>query len=84
MTLYQFNLLPERDQYEAAWGGTFLVDRLEGNKKYIVYVVDAFYVEVRYDAQENAVESIRAFSSTVPLEPYLSVIDISGAISHLG
>jgi hypothetical protein len=61
----------------------FWLTGLEGNKRYIVYVVNAFYVEVRYDAQENTVESIRAFSSTMPLEPYLSGIDISGAVSRL-
>ena len=46
MTLYQFKLLRERDQYNTVWEKGILVDaRITEQYKFLLYRVDTFYVE---------------------------------------
>ena len=71
MTLYQYNLLSESQQLERLWDeGVFLMYRAELPFKYALYQIDSFYIELKYHAEDNALQGLRTFSSTKQLEPY--------------
>lgn len=54
LTLYQFKLLPEQEQYNLVFNyGTFLDIHLTEQRRYVVYAVAKFFVEVEYDVEEN-------------------------------
>lgn len=84
MTLYQFSLLDEIEQAEMLWEkGVFLmtIDDLEHN--YILYQLEAFYIEVKYHKQLNVIQSLKTFKTTDLLTPYLHQIDILTEINEL-
>lgn len=77
MTLYEFNLLPQPEQYSILWKvGEFLTNRSEENVTYALYQVTGFYVELEYHQDENKLLKMKTFSSTTPLEPYLQQIPL--------
>lgn len=77
MTLYQFNLLPEHEQYTTLWDkGVFIAERILPDYKYLRYQLDSFYSEIKCDYKENKIESLRTFVNTSQLEPYLPGIAI--------
>lgn len=78
MTLYQFKLLTERDQYQSIWdNGILIADRLEHKHWYSLYSMFDFYLELKYDAGGTKIIDLRSFISDTPLEPYLIQIDIT-------
>ena len=75
MTLYQFNLLSDKQQAESlSIYGVQVAERLDGETKYILYQLDSFYIEGEIDTRHDHVISIRSFLSDKPLEPYLKNI----------
>lgn len=77
MTLYQFNLLPEHEQYTTLWDPrVFIADRILPDYKYLLYQLDSFYAEIKYDHKGNKIESLRTFVNTSQLESYLEAISI--------
>lgn len=77
MTLYQFNALPEDHQLEQIWNqGIFLLRRKIARSYLILYALDSFYVEIRFDREQSRVTACRSFQSLIPLEPYLEKITI--------
>lgn len=80
MTISQFKSLPEEEKANATWQGEYLIGRKTSQYNILLYDVDGFYVEVLVNNQSHSIEKFRAFQSTTFLEPYLSKIDISGAI----
>lgn len=78
MTLYEYNALDKPEQSESLWEfGVHIGERDENNIRYILYALDSFYVELKYNKKLNVINSSRSFSSTTQLEPYLHLIDIS-------
>ena len=78
LTLYQFNVLLKKEKIAKVWNeGNFVSDRKDNNFSVLLYQVEAFYVELYYNGQENVIDKLRSFSSTNQLEPYLTHIDIS-------
>jgi len=78
MTLYEFKLLNEDEQASMLWDiGVFLIERQDQIFRYVLYQIDGFYVEVWYHKDLNAIQSLKSFSSTRQLEPYLSKIKIN-------
>ena len=72
-----FNSLNENDKHQLVWGeGILLVCRKEGNYKYLLYQIDSFYVELKYNVT-NKIEPCKSFTSTNFLEPYLTQISLS-------
>lgn len=55
----------------------YLVYRVEADRKYYLYHVDAYFIEVTYIPYENKVLAIDAFSDTDELEPYLDFVDLA-------
>jgi hypothetical protein len=80
MTLYQFNLLDELAQLKVLLKLDPIAERKDEKHTYNLYVIDFFYVEVRYGIKDKNRTSLRSFNTTTPLEPYLDLIDISEII----
>jgi hypothetical protein len=79
MTLYQFNALNEKEQFDTLWDkGVHISERENDDHRLVLYQIDNFYVEVWYHMEENVIKKLKTFSSTgEPLKPYLEKIDIS-------
>ena len=77
MTLYEFKALDETVQYDVLWEeGVFIADRADAGYTLILYQLDAFYVEVKYDADGNEILGLRSFLNVNRLEPYLKDIKL--------
>lgn len=71
ITLYEFKRLPEEEQYEIIFNkGTFLDFSLDGNKRYALYAVDLFFVEVQYNSRRNEIVEKRLFKAGELLDKY--------------
>jgi hypothetical protein len=80
MTLYQFNRLGELEQLEAVWEhGVFVAEREDEVRRYKVFQIDSFYVEVERHKEYNVRRGFYSFTSTnaEKMKPYLDKIDIS-------
>lgn len=56
MTLYQFNALDEMEQAEALWNkGVHISKREDDVHRFILYQIDAFYVDVWYHKEYNVI-----------------------------
>ena len=54
----------------------YLVYRTEEDKKFYLYYLSGYFVEVCYAPYENQVLGINAFESSSALDPYLNAINI--------
>lgn len=74
ITLYEFKLLPEQEQYHITFPeGEFLDSRICGDQRFALYAVDKFFVEVEYDADENKIINRRPFKTGKLLDKYSSL-----------
>jgi len=72
MTLYQFKTLDEEEQYNTVWNnGVFIAVRISKEDKFLLYQIDGFYVELKYDVNINKIVELRSFGNVSRLEPYL-------------
>ena len=77
MTLGEFNALSELEQIRSIWHqGTFLMERTDGDGRYVLYQLDAFYIEFTFDTVNNVQKDMCVFAGTGPLDPYLNDIRI--------
>lgn len=77
MTLYEYKLLKDHDQYQELWqSGEHISERDEDEYRYVLYQMFSFYVELKYDKVENEIVAKKVFSTTTQLEPYLNKINI--------
>ena len=54
MNLSEFNALQEQERYDVTFRqGTFIDYRLNGKKRFALYAVSMFFVEVVYNITEN-------------------------------
>ena len=83
MTMYEFNQLDELAQIETFWvEGQKVGERLSKSFRYVLYQVNAFYVEVKYNMVVNVIYAMRSFEQESSwLDVYLLPIDIS-AVKH--
>lgn len=71
ITLYEFLALPDQDQYDIIFNvGEYLDLRLDESRRFVLYAVDMFFVEVEYNALENKIVNKRAFVSGEILDRY--------------
>lgn len=81
MTLQQFNGLDKTMQARTLWSrGVHIGTRDDEVYQYMLYQVDAFYVEVWYHIELEVVHRFCTFIETERLEPYLEQIDIDGLL----
>ncbi len=78
ITLYEFNSLAENEKAECLWEyGVHVSERFDNKYTYVLYQLSNFYVEVKYDCDDNLILKITSFSSTTKLKPYIDDIDIN-------
>ena len=71
MTLYEFKLLDKEKQYEVTFKkGTFIDYHLETKRRFALYAVDRFFVEVEYNPEDNSMENLKSFIEGDLLERY--------------
>ena len=74
ITLYEFLALPDREQYDIIFTtGDYLEIRIEESRRFVLYAVDRFFVDVEYDSKENKVINKRAFVAGELLDKYSSI-----------
>ncbi|CCH52336.1 hypothetical protein BN8_01330 [Fibrisoma limi BUZ 3] len=72
MTPIYFTTLPADEQLDILYfKGDILANRYEDEHVYLLYSLDDFYVELRYDAYKSKLQHLDAFRDTDRLEPYL-------------
>ena len=57
--------------------GDYLLYRVEGDKKYYLYAMEGFYVEVCYLPKKGKVADINPFINSSKLDAYAESVDIS-------
>jgi len=71
MTLYEFNLLDDIEQYNTVWNkGVFLDTTFENGLRINIYAIDMFFVEVCYDSKLNKIVDKRSFKEGHRLDKY--------------
>lgn len=71
ITLYEFLGLPEQEQYHVVFNsGDYIDVRIEEEKRFVLYAVDMFFIEVEYDNKQNKIFNNRAFVSGEILNKY--------------
>ena len=71
ITLYEFKLLPEQEQYHITFTeGEFIDSRIYEKQRFALYAVDMFFVEVEYDDEKNSVIGKKSFLSGEALNKY--------------
>lgn len=78
ITINDFKVLPfdKKCDYITVFAD-YLIYRVEDQKKYYLYHVEGYFIEVCYAPYENKVLGINAFTDTDLLEPYLHFVNIS-------
>jgi hypothetical protein len=77
MRIYDFKAMSIHKQYKVLSElGIYLVDRIAGGYKFILYQIDTFYVEVKYNSLADEVMTIKTFLNTKLLDPYLNQIQL--------
>lgn len=77
MTLFQFKLLDEIEQFETAWNSPLLATIEDNDFTYDLHQIDSFFVEVKYRKPNRTVSGIKSFKNPDLLQPYLRQIDIN-------
>lgn len=81
MKVEDFVLLTEDQKISLLWyQAEFIAERKENIYNVLLYQVNSFYLEVWYSYNLMNIHTMRSFSNTNELEPYLEKIDISEII----
>lgn len=74
ITLYEFLALPNQEQYEIIFTqGSYVDWRIEKSRRFVLYAVDLFFVEVEYESEVNKVVGKRAFVTGEVLDKYIKM-----------
>ena len=78
ITFYEFNALSKNEKVEVLCEcSVFLCERPHPAFRIVLYQINNFYVEVKYDTTNNSILEFQVFINTKLLDPYLEQIDIS-------
>lgn len=78
ITFYEFNSLTKNEKVEALCEcAVFLCERPDAVFRIVLYQINNFYVEAKYDTVNNGIIEFQVSINTKLLEPYLKQIDIS-------
>ncbi|MGM0932950.1 MAG: hypothetical protein ACQEWD_05855 [Bacteroidota bacterium] len=70
--LHEFLALPDHEQYDIVFQiGEILNTSVQGNKKYVLYAVDLFFVELEHDNKN--IMTNRAFVTGELLDKYTNL-----------
>jgi len=71
MTLYEFNMLNDNDQYQTVWdNGAFIDSVTSEGFKMVLYAIDKFFVEVQYDSESNRIIGLKTFKHGHLMDKY--------------
>lgn len=71
MTLYEFKLKSDHEQYDIVFTQGYFIDyHLEATKRFALFAVNKFFVEVEYDLAGNEIIGKRSFVSGEILDKY--------------
>ncbi|WP_167597759.1 hypothetical protein [Leeuwenhoekiella sp. ZYFB001] len=75
LSLYDFKLLTDHEQYDLVFSeGTFIDTLIEDNTRYALYAVDLFFVEIEYDVARNKIVGKTSFVTGDKLNSYSKII----------
>ena len=78
MGLYEYMMLDDTEQWNKLWqNGTFLTHRFEQNKKFTLYALYDFFVEVHLDPITDRIVGKGHFKTGETLDKYSGNIDIN-------
>ena len=78
ITFYEFNSFTRKEKIEVLCEySVFLCERPHATFRIVLYQISNFYVEIKYNKQNNTIAEFQIFINTKMLEPYLNQIDIS-------
>lgn len=76
ITLDEFKSLPDQEQFDVIFTiGDFLKIRPVENKRFVLYAVDRFFVELEYDNEIQKIVNKKAFVTGKVLNKYSENID---------
>lgn len=76
-TIDRFHRLSRTEQYEAVCDeATYLASRTVETVTFVLYDLDGFFIEVKYDGATDRLPQLIAFATTRRLEPYLREIKL--------
>ena len=62
MTLYEYKILSEDEQYNTVFAkGKFLDIVIDGNSKFVLYAIDKFFVEVIWNIEKDEIIGLGQF-----------------------
>ena len=71
MTLYEFLILNEENQFQTVWDkGTHIDTVFQNNLRINLYAIDKFFVEIYYDPRSNKIVDKKAFKYGHSLDKY--------------
>jgi hypothetical protein len=74
MKLYEFNLLDINNQMETVnQQGVYLDNYITKSKKFNLYAINMFFIEVCYKSLENKISGIKSFKSGHLLDKYSNI-----------
>ena len=74
MTLYEYKMLTEDQQYDTVFTkGKFLDIVIEGKSKFVLYAMDMFFVEVEWDIEEDEIIGKGTFKEGDSMDKYINV-----------
>lgn len=72
--LYEFLALQDQEQYDVGFTqGQYLDIRIEEKNRFVLYAVEKFFVEVKYDSEKNKIINKTAFVTGEILDKYSSL-----------
>ncbi len=79
MTLYEFKLLNDEQQYKTVLNdiGVYLDNYINSNQRFNLYAIDKFFVEVEYNNTENKIVGLRSFKTGSILDKYSNINGIT-------
>ena len=83
MKFTTFKTLPNRQKQDVLWAkGVPVAYRRTENLHYMLFQIDAFYMEVGYCLKNEAIKSMKAFEDMKRLEPYLKLIQLPSIFNY--
>ena len=77
MSIYEFHLLTEDEQLHQLWSnGMYIGKRRHHDYTYILFQLDAFYVELSYRKYRTQLCRVHCTRSTNILDPYLHFVEV--------
>jgi hypothetical protein len=78
MGLYDYMILSETEQWNDLWAnGSYLTNHIEPERKFNLYALYDFFVEVEYDTIKNKILGKAHFKTGLTLDKYAGSVDIN-------